>query len=374
MDAVGVMQVVDTLCAGGRERVAVNLANLMPRDRYRSFLCTTRADGPLADTVKRDVGRLCLRRRRTFEFRALYRLVAFIRHESIRILHAHDAAIFLANLASRFPPFPAIVWHDHCGPNAISERPVWHYRALARRVRGVLATSRELAHWSRYRLRIPRHRVRHAPNFVCISPPDGPEPELPGRAGRRIVCVASLRAVKDQLTLVRAMAIVVKRQPFAHLLLVGEPLEADYQFLVQEEIAANGLADNVTLLGRRLDVPAILRACDIGVLCSLAETSPLALLEYGEAGLPAVATDVGDCAELLEGDRMGVVLPPGRPKELAEALLSFLNSAERRAAFGRRLQQHVRTNYSAEAAVRRICLLYDCIVEHGDAVKGMDRP
>ena len=51
MNRIAVMQVCDTLAAGGQERVALNIANLLPGDRYRSHLCTTRADGPLADAV-----------------------------------------------------------------------------------------------------------------------------------------------------------------------------------------------------------------------------------------------------------------------------------------------------------------------------------
>ena len=268
MSRVGVMQVVDTLSVGGRERVAVNLANMMPRDRYRSYLCTTRREGPFSEAVRRHVGRLRLDRRRTFDARALYRLVGFIRREDIQILHAHDAAILMAGLASLFPPFPAVVWHDHCAPNALRERPVWLYRGLSKRVGGVLAASRELARWSCRRLRVPASRVWYLPNFVCVPEPAGPAPRLPGTPGARIVCVANLSLRKDQLTLVRAMGSLVRRAPAAHLLLVGDTTEASYQSLIEKEIRENGLAENVSLLGRRLDVPAVLRACDIGVLSS----------------------------------------------------------------------------------------------------------
>src|SRR2546421_178847 len=51
MGRVGVMHLTDTLEAGGTERVAVNLVNLLPRDRYRPYLCTTRHDGPMARRV-----------------------------------------------------------------------------------------------------------------------------------------------------------------------------------------------------------------------------------------------------------------------------------------------------------------------------------
>src|SRR5918999_1889196 len=90
----GVMQLTDTLGAGGAERVAVNLANLLPRERYRMYLCTTRRDGPLAGLVADDVGRLCLARRWRFDYRAFGRLVDFIREHKVQILHAHGTALF----------------------------------------------------------------------------------------------------------------------------------------------------------------------------------------------------------------------------------------------------------------------------------------
>src|SRR5215218_7414144 len=62
MSRTGIMQITDTLAAGGTERVAVNVANNLPRARYEVHLCTTRQDGPLARLVSEDVGRLTLSR------------------------------------------------------------------------------------------------------------------------------------------------------------------------------------------------------------------------------------------------------------------------------------------------------------------------
>jgi len=99
------MHVVDALRIGGAERVAVNLANLLPQDRYRAFLCTTREEGPLAKLVNPHVGRIALHRRYTADFGAVRRLVDFIRADDIRILHAHASALFFARLAARLPTF-----------------------------------------------------------------------------------------------------------------------------------------------------------------------------------------------------------------------------------------------------------------------------
>ena len=72
---------------------------------------------------------------------------------------------------------------------------------------------------------------------------------------------------------------------------------------VQERIQQHGLESHVFLLGSRSDVPSILSGCDIGVLSSASEGMPLALLEYGVAGLPTVATRVGQVPEILDEGR-----------------------------------------------------------------------
>src|SRR5439155_2879095 len=210
-----VIHVIDTLESGGAERVAVNLANLLPRSRYEAHLCTTRAEGVLATLIGDDVSRLRLGRNWRYDLPALMRMTAYIRDHNVEILHAHSAAVFLAALASALPPYPSIVWHLHGGKPAR-----WPYWVLARCVRGVITVTESLAVWSRQHLGIPSQRVWHIPNFSVESGVPGEAPDLPGRAGGRVVCVTNIRPEKDHLTLVRALGVVVRQLGTAHLLIV----------------------------------------------------------------------------------------------------------------------------------------------------------
>ena len=356
------MHVIDTLTAAGREKVAVNLANSLPRERFSLYLCTTREEGPLADLVKGDVGRLSLNRARRFDFMAARRLVTFNQRYKIQILHAHDASLFIAVLASLCPPYPAVVWHDHFGLYGIKERPVWLYRLATKRLSGVIAVNQPLAEWSRQSLRIAPDRVWYIPNFVCPSDGGDEAANLPGISGSRIVCVANLRAQKDHLTLVRAMTLVTRKVPSANLLLVGSAIEPEYSDLVKREIARQGLGRNISLMGARQDVYAILKACDIGVLSSVSEGLPLALIEYGMAGLAAVATNVGQCREVMDEGSTGILVPPASPEQLADALLSLLKSPERRLTLGKQFQRRVQEHYSPGAVVEQVCRVYESVL------------
>lgn len=338
---VNVLHLVDTLEPGGTERVAVNLVNHLSRERFRPFLGTTRREGALASEVLPDVGRLSLNRSRTLDLGALRRLVAFVRENEIAIVHAHSSSLFLAALLPGVP----VVWHDHFGRE--EDRPTWLWGPPARRAAAVVAVSEALARWSRERLGV---EAVYLPNFV----PDvlaGPVPDLPGSPGRRVVCVANLRAQKDHLTLLRA----IDRVPEAHLLLVGADVEPAYAARVREEAG-----DRVTFLGSRMDVPDLLRGCDVGVLSSMSEGFPLSLLEYGRAGLAAVATRVGQCPEVLDG--AGILVPPGDPGALADALAALLRDPARRKEMGERLCRRVRERYSASAVMERLEAVYHTVL------------
>ena len=359
MNQIGVLQVCDSLAAGGMERVAVNLANALPRDRFRSHICATRAEGPMAEFVLPHVSRICLHRTGRLDPAAIRRLVSYIRENDIQILHAHGTSLFLSVLVASFRPHPLVIWHDHFGRYATEERPVWIYRLAIRRVDAVVTVNQPLAEWARHRLRVAADRVGYIPNFVC-EPSNGEKPAvLPGKSGLRIVCVANFRPQKDHLNLLEAMRTVLRSLPEAHLLLLGHGTETACFKQVEAEIAHNGLKGHVSVLGPRKDVHAVLMGCDLGVLSSASEGLPLALLEYGMADLAVVATQVGQCEEVLSGGRCGLLVPPRDPQRLAGAIKSLLTSADKRREFGGKLHARIQRAYSSEKVIQQVTEVYE---------------
>lgn len=366
MQRTAVMHLVDTLRIGGAERVAVNVANLLPQDEYDAHLCTTRQEGDLAALVAPHVKRLALQRRSTLDLSAVSKAAQYVRENDIRILHAHASALFFARMVSFLPPFPAVVWHDHYGRYAFNDRPVWLYKMATRRMGGVVAVNRPLEDWSKQALGIPANRVWYIPNLVEKSAAADLASPLPGTRGSRIVCVANFRPQKDHANLFQALQLVLKEFPAAHVLLAGSYSDEEYFDSVIESIAKMDLSSSVTYLGARHDIPAILSQCDIGVLASQSEGLPLALLEYGAAGLPSVATRVGQCPEVLDEGSAGVLVPPADPGALADALRGFLRSADARKNFGRRLKARVEEHYGAPKIIGQICDVYRTILNSGD--------
>lgn len=359
-ERIGVMQLTDSLELGGAERVALNLANLLPRDRYVPHLVTTRMRGPLAAEIAPDVHTLFLDRGpRWDDLPAAVRLARYIRRHRIRIVHAHKLAVALGSLAHLMAPSAKLVFHDHWGLTGVRQRSDVLHRIVTWRASGVISVNEDLRRWAIEKLGFPEHRVWYVPNFVVDPPPCANPPELPGVPGRRIVCVARIDPQKGLLELVQAMKRVVEVVPEAHALVVGAETDAAYGRQLRAEIARVGLGRSVSILGARMDVTDVVQACDIGVLSSASEGLPLALIEYGLCRRPAVATDVGQCAEVLDHGRAGILVPPRDPSALAEALIRLLQSPEERSRLAERAYQHALQRHSASAVMRRISAIYD---------------
>jgi glycosyltransferase involved in cell wall biosynthesis len=362
---LGVMQVVDSLDLGGTETVAVNLANRLPRQRFRNYVCSTRAGldgGLLTSILQPDVQHLALNRKWKLDIPAMLRFRKFIRHENIDLLHVHGSSLFFGRMASMFGLSAGVrmIWHDHYGRCELNDRPAGLYRLAVSGARGVIAVNQHLVNWACRELKMSPDRVWYVPNFVVPSKIGADMlAQLPGSSGKRIVCVANLRPQKDHLTLIRAMTGVCQNDPEAHLLIVGAPLDVAYTASLHQETARLALEKNITFVGQIDDVPSILRACDVGVLSSASEGLPLSLLEYGWAGLASVATSVGQCAEVLDHGRVGMLVNPGVPEQLAAAIQALLQSPSKRSQTGGAFQAFVRKTFDPAAIVNQVCDIYD---------------
>lgn len=110
--------------------------------------------------------------------------------------------------------------------------------------------------------------------------------------------VANLRSVKDQATLIKALAKTKKNQK---LLIAGSgELESELKAL---SVSLN-VADKVIFLGHREDIGDLLNASDGFILCSLSEAMPMSLLEAGSFGLTLVGSKVGGIPEVITDEKL----------------------------------------------------------------------
>ncbi len=184
----------------------------------------------------------------------------------------------------------------------------------------------------------------------CVEPPTGRaalrhELDLP--RGFLFGVFSRLAPWKGQHVALAALALL----PDAGCVIAGDALfgEQDYLASLRAEADRLGVADRVHFLGHRDDVATLMRAVDVVVHPSTdPEPFGLTMVEAMLAGTPLVASWAGAAAEILDGGRVGVLVPPGDALALATALeqcRSRPEAAARRAATARR---HAERHFNVE--------------------------
>ena len=128
-------------------------------------------------------------------------------------------------------------------------------------------------------------------------------------------------------------------------------------------IARLGLSDRIRLLGPRDDVGDLLAAADLFVLPSLFEGHPLSVLEAMHAGTPVVATAAAGTTEAVRDGEEALLVPPGDPAALADAIAAALDDPtgrERRAA---RALARAQAEFGVERMARETLAVYRAVLQ-----------
>ena len=174
-----------------------------------------------------------------------------------------------------------------------------------------------------------------------------------GRSAR-LVHVASLNRVKDQATLLRALAVLDQQGVSFEMDVVGEDtLNGEIQGLA----AQLGLLPRVRFHGflTRRRLRPIVEAAHLMLVSSRHETGPVAVLEAAAAGVPTIGTGVGHIAEWAPSAAMSV--PVGDWAAMAAAIVRLLGDEELRLGIAREAQRRVVAE-DADYTAKRFRVLY----------------
>lgn len=350
-----VLQLIDSLNPGGAERMAVNLANSLVGQVEFSGICVSREEGILKEKLNPEAGFVFLNKKTTLDYRAIKKLNKYIRKNKVNILHTHGPSFFLGVIIKIINPNLRLIWHDHFGKRAtrdISSFPV--LKIASNFFSGIIVVNNDLRKWSKKNLRCKR--VIFFPNFLSS------EKNIQGEVGNKqkisidIVYLANLKDPKNHLNLLKAFKIVVEQKPDSSLYLIGENYEDAYSKKIYEFLFKNDLQDRVVLTGKETNVFKYLNNAKVGVISSNSEGLPMALLEYGMAGIAVVTTDVGACGEVL-GEN-GKIVDKNNPTALAENLIFYLKNEDQRKCDAERFNKFVKQNYSDRTIIPQIIEYY----------------
>ena len=346
---VTVIETITHMALGGAQKVALRLAEELPNHgAFQTFLVSGPGEG-MYDQAEASLGDRFiiaphLRReispvadlRAFFELRAIYRRIA--RHAPGPVLvhtHAPKAGVTgpwaaaCAGIRHRVHTIHGLPFND--GQSAKARFALNSFAKIGQAmVEHTISVSAVNARAAMAHRLCPEHRLTVIPPMTdAPSPPEDiaalrAELGIPADAFVAVM-VASLKAPKDPLSLLKAAAMVqsggASRRLFT-VLVGGGTMEP----LVRQTIADLELENDVLMTGWRGDADRFMDAADINVLLSFGEGIPLVVIDAALRGKKTIATDVGGIGEVITGPEMGWLTPVNDPGAVARALRAAMDN------------------------------------------------
>lgn len=379
---IRVTHVINGLVTGGAEVALSRLLHATDRSRFAmDVIALDPRMGAVAEAIRQDgwpVRSLGMSRRGLPA--ALPRLASWLRESRPHVVQTwmyHSGLI--AGAAARAAGSPPVVWNlrqSDLDPSLNQRTTVVaaHLSGRLSRVlpRAIVCGSQRALEFHR-ELGFAADKLLTIPNGIPVPRRDETARpwlrehlRLPADAvlvGR----VARFHPYKDYRGLVEAAGIVARRHG-AHFVFVGAGLDEQNTEL-GSWIAAAGLEGRVHLMGERHDVARINGGLDLACSSSLGEGFPNVIAEAMSAGVPVVATDVGDSREIVA--HTGRVVAPGDPVALAAAMDEMLSlpPAQLR-ALGSSARDRIVTRYSLPAMGAAYSALYEGIASERSRGEG----
>jgi sugar transferase (PEP-CTERM/EpsH1 system associated) len=366
-----VVHLIYRLDIGGLETLLVDAINRMPAHAYRhAVVCLTDYTDFAARITRPGVELVALHKKPGLGLGTHLALFKLLRRLRPAILHTYNLGTIEYNFTAALAGVPARVHAEHGrdarDPNGVNRKHNLLRRLLVPFIDRYVPVSSDLQRWLREVVRIPESRNQFIGNGVdtqrfhrCAAAPAVCEPWM--QEGAFVIgTVGRLQDVKDHATLIDAFALLLEMLPSERhrlrLAIVGDgPLRG----ALAEQVVATGLRNHVWLAGPRTDVAAAMRGFSLFALPSIAEGTPVTLLEAMATELPVVATRVGGIPELVLDGVTGTLVPARDPERMAQALLGYVMDKERCRNHGQAGRARVEQHYSIAAMLGHYVALYD---------------
>ena len=369
-----IVHVIHHLHTGGLENGLVNLINHLPRDRFRHAVVCVEDFSDFKQRIERDdVEVYAMHRSRIGVWRLRWRLLKLLSELKPDIVHSRNMSGLDALLPARSLGIKTI--HSEHGFDVDDVRGQAKKKAWLRRLHSPLVgryvtVSRDLERILIRESGIATQRVKQIYNGVdtdvffpkarrCLHllPIEWQREDLfiVGTVGR-------VQPIKDQATLIRAFAEVLRRNPIRlsklGLIIVGDGPALDELRSLASDL---GLAASVWFTGARHDIAALLQSMDLFVLPSLNEGISNTLLEAMACGLPVLATAVGGNVELLVENVVGSSFAPGDHGSLAAMICAYVEDPDRLRHHSAAARRRAVENFSLQAMVSSYQNVYESI-------------
>ncbi|MEK7649692.1 MAG: glycosyltransferase family 4 protein [Patescibacteria group bacterium] len=364
---------------GGAQKYIIDLVDYLPRDRFDIMLAAG-GTGPLRTKAMErgipfyEIGDLERNVNPLKDIIAFFRLVALFHRLKPDVIHLNSSkASAMGALAARIAGINTIVSSTHGWP-FMEERSRWQRKLLKLFVKiGALFQDKIICvsdfdhsigvyeHIAPAHKMVPIHNGVDAKKHIFLERQKARD-ILIAKAGLQtnpsfvVGTIAEYTKNKGLVYLLEAATHITKVDPHAVFLLIGWGEEK--QFL-ENEIVRRHIAKNVFLIDYLPEAFTYLKALDIFVLPSIKEGFAYTLLEASLAELPIITTRVGGNPEIVENLKTGILVNPGSPEEIINAVSHLLRDSEARKRFGEEARKKVIRDFSIQSMVALTAGVYE---------------
>lgn len=365
---IPIMLFANAVARAGVEEHMLELLRGLDRRLFRlHFTCPQILLEQYRDDIPKDVHVTPVMVDRLADIQGAKQLASLLRQHKIEILHSHmfRASLF-ASPIGRLCRVPVILETPHVRE---TWRKGWiksHFivdRAVARLVDRYIAVSEANARYLIEQKRIPARKVSVIQNGCSVervdrakAHPEGIREKLGfSKDDLVLIAMARLEPQKGHRILLQALALLYPQFPKIRLICLGTgALESELKTVTRDL----NLDPIVRFVGFQSNVADWLAAADIGVLSSFYEGLPLAAAETLAAELPIVATAVDGTPEVVIDGETGLLVPPGNPVAMAEAILTLARQPELRHKLAIAGRERVLKQFTIQRQVEKTSNLY----------------
>ncbi len=362
---IRVALVIGQLGLGGAEKQVCQLAEALPAHGYRPIVISLGEGGERESALQaKGVRSYTLPRNGSFDASRLFKTTSILREYRPEIVHGFDytGSVYgrLAGALAGIPILIGGVRSDWVPPKRI----LLIERLLRRKTKAIISNSlagkKAWARMSPY----PESGIVVVPNGFNFAEmersPTGFRSlrDLLGiRADEFLVgSIGSIYHLKNPLMYVRVAAMVRDGGNRVHFAWIGDgPMREE----IERSIDAHRLRGVVHIIDRRADAPWLARDFNIGVMTSVIEGMPNAIMEYMYWSLPVITTNAGGCAELVEHGSTGFVVEKNDISAMAAYIQQLIRDHSTAREMGRRGRERLEREFSAEAMVAKTVAVYD---------------
>jgi len=366
---------------GGKEKKLFEFVSRTDRSRFAISVCCLKEGGYFKSKLE-NLGvpfyeKLLRHRYDAFAYRGL---AAVLRRERTQLIYTfgHPNTVIFSYFARLRGQVERFVVSYHATGDTVEGRQVPHYLLpLLRRADAIVAVAETHRDYLAAQEGLPREAIRVIHNGVdaTVYRPGSPDERAEVRRGLGIggsdlvfMAVGSLKPLKRIDLFLRAAAPLMKRNPAALIVLVGDGPDRGALTALAESL---GIGGRVVFTGVRDDVNVMFRAADALVLPSRTEAFPNVVLEAMATGLPVITTDVGSVREMVEDGRSALVVPREDEAALRAAIERMAADARLRSALGVRGRAIVDARFRIETmCAAREALFEELLSREGPVVAG----